>query len=351
MASKKTYWNIDRLWETGAQYLMPLGQRANGKSYQGRRKGYEINLDNNEKFIYLRRWKDDIKASEVENWFNMSQLKKYYPKADGVICWQYKIYTYHMNEKGMKEKDEWIGWYLALNEAERYKSWEQIYESGARLIIFEEFITDKVYLDDEPDKLQQLVSTCFRHEKGRVLLIGNTISQICPYFEYWSLTGVLTQKQGTIEIYHQHQEDGTVVDIAVENCNSINYENKMFFGQTAKQIISGEWETSAYPSRPKGEWETLYEVAVHYQLFKFILQLQINEDDHLIVFVYPSDREVDRILSDKFSTHPLISKKLFIDNKAEQMMTDLWRRNKFCYSDNLTGTNFNKLVDNYLFMN
>lgn len=349
MASKK-YWNIDRLWETMAQYLMPLGQRANGKSYQARRKALENYVEKEERFVYLRRWRDDIKASEVENWFNLKQVKEYFPTAEGIQAWQNKIYTYHINDKGIKIRDEWIGWYLALNEAERYKSWEQLNESGVTLVIYEEFITDKVYLDDEPTKLQQLVSTIMRHDRGTVLLIGNTISQVCPYFEYWALTGALTQKQGTIEVYHQHQEDGTVIDIAVENCNSIKYENKMFFGQTAKQIIDGEWETTNYPARPKGKWETLYEVAVHYQLFKFILQLQVNEDDHLIVFVYPSDREVERILSDKFSTRPFTSRKLFTDNKAECIMIDLWRRNKFCYSDNLTGTNFNKLIDNYQFM-
>lgn len=349
--ANKTYWNIDRLWETDAQYLIALGQRANGKSYQGRRKVLENYKEYGEKFVYLRRWRDDIKASEVENWFNIKQIREYFPKADGVQAWQNRIYTYHLNEKGIKERDEWLGWYLALNEAERYKSWEQISESGVTTIIFEEFITDKVYLDDEPNKLQQIVSTCIRHNEGHVFLIGNTLSQICPYFEYWALTGAINQKQGTIDIYHQKQEDGSVIDIAVENCNSIKYENKMFFGRTAKQIIDGEWETSAYPSRPRGKWETLYEVAVHYQLFKFILQLQVNEDDHLIVFVYPSDRDVDRKLSDKFSTEPLTTKKLMIDNKAEAIMMALWKKNKYCYSDNLTGTNFNKLVDNYLFMN
>lgn len=175
MASKKIFWNIDKLWETGAQYLMPLGQRANGKSFQARRKVLENNVDYKEKFVYLRRWKDDIKASEVENWFNLKQIKEYFPTADGVVAWQNKIYTYHVNEKGIKERDEWIGWYLALNEAERYKSWEQLSESGVTVIVYEEYITDKVYLDDEPNKLQQLVSTIFRHEEGKVILIGNTI--------------------------------------------------------------------------------------------------------------------------------------------------------------------------------
>lgn len=353
MSEKLSYYNIDRLWDTNAQYLMPLGQRSNGKSFQARRKVLENYNDYEERFVYLRRWKDDIKASEVENWFNINQVKKYFPKVEGIMAWQNKIFTYHMNDKGIKVKDDWIGWYLALNEAERYKSWEQLHESNVTTIVYEEFITDKVYLDDEPDKLQHLVSTCLRHDEGKVILIGNTISQVCPYFEYWTLTGALTQKQGTIEIYHQHQEDGSVVNIAVENCNSIKYKNKMYFGQTSKQIIDGEWETTAYPSRPKGEWETLYEIAIHYQLFKFVMQLQVNDDDEMIVFIYPSNREVEsgRILSDKFSTNPFVTKKLLQDNKAEAIIMLLWKKNKFCYSDNLTGTNFNKLVDNYLFMN
>lgn len=94
-------------------------------------------------------------------------------------------------------------------------------------ILYEEFITDNSYLYDEPRQLQQFVSTVARSEKLTVILIGNTLSRVCPYFSEWCLEGVLKQKQGTIEIYHFHTEKG-IVDIAVEYCANADTSENMF---------------------------------------------------------------------------------------------------------------------------
>ena len=107
------------------------------------------------------------------------------------------------NEKGEEVKLAECGTYCALNEYERYKSWAFVDYS---YILYEEFITDGVYLNDEPRLLQQFVSTVARLKRITVILIGNTLSRVCPYFNEWCLEGVLKQKQGTIEVYHFHQQ-------------------------------------------------------------------------------------------------------------------------------------------------
>lgn len=351
MAKEKiNYYDITTLWNTKAQYIIPIGQRSNGKSYSARGKVIENFKNNKEKFVYLRRWKEDIKTKSVENYFDKPQLKKIIGRdvADTVKAQQNNIYLAKTDEDGNIIKGEQIGYYLALNECERYKSW--VFEN-VTTIIFEEFITDQMYLVDEPKLLQQIVSTIARMNSVRVILIGNTLSRVCPYFSEWCLEGVLKQKQNTIEIYHFHVEDGTI-DIAVENCGTTNYKNTMFFGQTAKQIVSGEWDTYNLPSRPKGNWETVYEILVKYQSFNFIMQLQVDDIGNKIVFIYPStnDRKIDRVIQEDFANNIMINNRLKNNIKAEVLISDCFRNNKVCYSDNLTGTDFKHVKEAFRFI-
>lgn len=368
MAKKPNFYDISNLRSTHAQYMMLLGQRANGKSYQVKNEccladawDYINGITTTSrfcnkgevrktgKFIYLRRWQADIKAKGVEEYFDDS--KKFIKEMtdgdyEGVHAYNGSLYFYYIDDKGKKVLSDEIGRYHDLNELERWKSRAFVDFTN---IVFEEFITDGVYLVDEPNKLQQYVSTVARLEEITVFLVGNTLSRVCPYFKEWCLDGVLKQKQGTIDMYHYHlkDEDGndTIVNIAVEYCANAKVENKMFFGQSAKQIISGEWDTRDCPKlpRPKEEYEKVYEVLVVYQSFKFVIELLVEpRKGGKICFVYPftGKRKFTRILTDEFSDSPYKSAKLDTSRIPEFYINECFRLNKVCYSDNLTGSDF-----------
>lgn len=345
--AKKTYYSIKNVLSTMAQYIMLLGQRANGKSYQGKETVLKEAYDNKRKFIYLRRWLADIKTRAVEAYFGDMPIKKITKgEYDRVVAWNGYLYFASVDEEGNVKKGMEIGRYCALNEYERYKS--QTFINYA-YILYEEFITDATYLNDEPRLLQQFVSTVARNEAITVILIGNTLSRVCPYFSEWCLDGVLKQKIGTIDVYHHHVGD-TIVDIAVEYCANANAENKMFFGQSAKQIISGEWDTKDVPKlpKPKEYYDKVYEVLVSYQKFKFVIELLIDPKlGGAICYIYPftGKRKIMRILSDTFSDSPFISSRLDTSKRAEYLISECFRLNKVCYSDNLTGSDF-KNVNN-----
>ena len=340
------YYDISRILKTNAQYMMLLGQRANGKSYQAKKTVIEDAYKNGGKFVYLRRWKEDIKAKAVNTYFedmNISEL------TDGEYCgisaYGNSIYFEKLDEKGNRYKAKEIGKYCALNEYERYKSWAFV---DYTYIIYEEFITDSIYLNDEPRLLQQFVSTVARNRRMTVILIGNTLSRVCPYFNEWCLEGVLKQKQGTIEVYHFHVND-SVIDIAVEYCANANTENTMFFGQTAKQIISGEWDTKdvAKLPKPKDNYEKVYEILVEYQKFKFVLELLIEpQEGGALCYVYPytSHRTIIRKITDEFSDSPFITSKLDITKRPEQLISKCIALGKVCYCDNLTGADFSNVL-------
>ena len=343
----RTYYDISEMLKTNAEYMMLLGQRSNGKSYQVKKTVLEDFYFNETKFIYLRRWKADIKQKEVSTYFDDIPIAKYTNREyNSVRAMNGFIYLCKIEDGLIVEKRE-MGRYCALNEYERYKS--QVF-MNYKNIVYEEFITDSIYLNDEPKLLQQFVSTVARLDKIRVFLIGNTLTRVCPYFHEWCLENVLKKKQGTIEIYKYHMEDNVEVKIAVEYCANTNNKNTMFFGQAAKQIVTGEWDVKEVPKLPRQlyEYEKIYEVMVVYQAFKFVLELLIEpKEGGVIIFVYPytSNRKIQRVITDEFSDKPYISSKLDIDKKPELLMLKALRMDKVCYSDNLTGSDFSKVIE------
>ena len=85
--------------------------------------------------------------------------------------------------------------------------------------------------------------------------------------------------------------------------------------------------------------------------FKYIMMLQVDEDTgNIIVFVYKSDREVERVLTEKFLPDYQCTPKLLYDRKPEDLIRQCFNRNKVCYLDNQTGTNFNTLLDKFRFI-
>ena len=345
MANKK-YYNIKNLLSTDAQYMMLLGERANGKSYQVKKvcleKAYKGIEKDNGRFVYLRRWREDIKIGNVQSYFDDTPINKITKgEYNTIACFQGYIYVANIEEDKIKRGAR-IGRYCALNEIERYKS--NVFK-GYDNIIFEEFITDNIYLADEPNKLQHFVSTVFRDRVGTVFLIGNTLSRVCPYFAEWSLDNVLKQKQGEIDIYHYNTLDNGVVNIAVEYCANASTENKMFFGQSAKNIIGGIWESKEVAKLPRkhDEYEKLYEILVEYQSFRFMLEFLFEpKEGGFLCFVYPMTkrRYVERVLSDKASDRPNTTYCLNMSNKIEAMINACFKQAKVFYSDNLTGSDF-----------
>ena len=58
--AKKQYYDISNILKTNASYMMLLGQRANGKSYQAKKVVLEAAYHHDKLFVYLRRWEREI---------------------------------------------------------------------------------------------------------------------------------------------------------------------------------------------------------------------------------------------------------------------------------------------------
>ena len=350
---KKKYYDLQPLLDCKCYWNILFGMRSNGKSFAVKRHALIKAYEDQEEFIYLRRWSEDIKEKEVASYFADMPVKEYTKGTwEGVTAFHGFFYWYNTGEDDkIIRSSKPIGRYCSLNQAERYKS--QVFKASR--IIFEEFLTNKIYLgsasNPEPRMLQQFVSTVARDRNIEVFLIGNTISRVTPYIPEFGLHGMMQQKPGTIDIYHLRGENG-VVDIAVENCEVVESKSKMFFGLASKQIISGEWEVNDCPKLPKQYqyYEMLYEISIKYNDFAYIMQLLFDQEaGGSCIYIYPDTkgRKIRRVITNRFSTDPFITNGFNPKIRAECLMAECFRSGKVCYSDNLTGTDFKQILDQY----
>ena len=353
---KKNFYDISSILKEHAEYNILLGQRSNGKSYQCKKLVLDEAWKKGLNFVYLRRMSKDVKPSMVEQYFGDIVANGYITELtdgewDGIACRNSYICFSKLDEDNKLVRSKPIGQYWDLRTAEHAKSMSFV---NMGTILYEEFLTDGIYLDNEPARLMQFVSTVARLNKIRVLLVGNTLTRICPYFDAWALDGVMKQKIGTIETYEFKTDDGCV-KLAVERCATSNFKNHMFFGKAAEQIVKGEWDTHAVPviPAPPNSYERVYPVLLEFNKFKFVMELLIDGiTGGRFVYVYPyhGKRKIDRIITQEFSDKPFTTNQFLPRIPAESLMIECFRLDKVCYSDNLTGTDFENVRKQFNFI-
>lgn len=343
MARKRDYWYRNAIFATNADYMLVFGQNCAGKSYQAKEEAI-IRAMRGERFFYIRRMVTEINQNKATLYFDDMPVNKLTDgEWDGIYAYQGLFYFWRLDENGKKERSEdYIGAYDALFNWQKIKSVSWV---NFTYIIFEEFIAADYYLDDEPTKLQRVATAVFRDHKGITLMLGNTISRTCPYFLEWC-PKVIKQQQGTIELYHMHDEVGEdiTIEIACEYTGHIKGSGVMFFGQASKAIMAGEWDVKNSPKLPKDkvDYEKVYELVIAYKQFSFVVQLLVDIYTGVcLVYVYPrtTQRKIQRIITDEFSDNIFISR-YFKDNSPERRIRELIANEKIVYSDNLTASDF-----------
>lgn len=367
---KQKFYDIINILRSLATYMLLLGERANGKSYQAKyvavweaytQCDYLIYKDKGLRepkeryqFGYLRRWKEDLKQADIESYFADCPIEDI--TGGEYNCVRVKnggnIFLAKLNPDMTVEYGPQIGKSFCLNGATHYKSLSFPLIGN---VLFEEFITDDGYLPNEVGKLFSIISTIARRDKIRVFMIGNTISRLCPYFQEFGLSHVKDQKQGTIDLYRvgtgDLDEDGNenIIEIAVEFCETTGQKNMMFFGQKANMITTGVWDTNVQPHLPEDktfkDYKTYYQVFYEYGEFAFMINLFRDEKGVPFLFVYPAkNKTCKRIVSDKFSLDKFTTNYLTELTKYDKIIIDLISQKRIAFSDNLTGTEFYQMI-------
>lgn len=349
------FYRLDALDEHDPDYAIILGERANGKSYAVKERALTHAIDKMKvSFVLIRRYDADIKSNLMNTYFNDTGLKKLISDKTNeeyncVTFWQ--GYFYLANDEGSNKvtKGPAIGYAMALNDDERYKS--SFVQPDVEDIIFEEFTTNKLYLSNEVSRFMNLCSTILRLHKGTVYMIANTISRVCPYFNEWSLRNIPAMKFGQIDEYNFEDSQGNKVKVCVELCASPEHKKSgMFFGRIGKTIEGGQWETKERPHLvgDLADYDILYSLSLVHMNFRFNIYLLCNkEEGFTCVYCYPASVKIfDRVLTQEYSTDIQKTPTLHKNNRAECLISELVKNNKLVFPTNLIAEDFYTVIQN-----
>lgn len=345
--------------ERSHEWIILLGERSNGKSYAVKSHAVQRAIDTGgqEEFIYLRRYELDTKDSLCVSYFaDLPIYEMTNGMYDCIDVYRKGIYLCNIDsETGKVTNRKRIGYCHSLSTHERYKS---LMFPKVERIIYEEFISaDGRYIFNESDVIEQYCSTIFRNnKKGHVFLIGNKISRICPYFRKWELTGILKQKDGTVDEYVFKNENGDDTRLCVYMTDSLNYNSGMFFGNVAKNITSAGYEVNEHPHLPEpiSCYNKIYQCVVYHDEFYFLCSFLKHREksDRFTWYIEPKTKhnikKGTRVISSDYSDNILWTQSFNPLTKEEQFIFSFLDDGKICYSDNLTGTEFQNVLNNYL---
>ena len=239
-----------------AQYYMIYGERSNGKTYSSLSYALERFVEYGEQFVYVRRLSESTRAVYMRLLFNgirkTGELRKWLNQVgyDDIEFYSGAFWPLVTSEKGKMERVQPpIGYTMSINTWETSKG-GSIPDAGT--IIFDEFLTRKIYLPNEPVLFENLVSSIVRENaNSKILMLGNTVSWEAPYFQEWGINHIRGMKQGTYDVYQSNEGERKIVVCYTEHAGAkqsdvyFNFDNPR-----SRMIIEGSWETAMYPRIP-----------------------------------------------------------------------------------------------------
>lgn len=345
MSAKKIVYPVtkEKIKSIEADYIILNGGRNCGKSYSCKLLALEEILKGN-KFAYIRRYKEEITDKDFTYFGDIPINTLTKGEFDSIGSYQKKLYLQKYDEKSGKFLNvKCVGEQFCLSNEDKYRS--RVYKDFT-IAIFEEFITTDIYLNNETDKIQNLASTILRSNKGRLYLIGNLTTRNNPYFREWELTGALTQALDTTDFY-------TFDDVKIAVYRSPNGVglNKMTFGHSKKAIDGVEYTSTKQPhlEYDYSNYEVIYNFVFEYNIMSYLIQLLSHKTkDILTLYVQPKTTPVQkdtRLITNQYTKgNPLATKGFVPLSKGEMQIFDMIKTGNICFSDNLTGTEFNKFI-------
>lgn len=257
MAAQK-YYSLTNILKKNAVYNVIIGERSNGKTYSVLKYALKQRIEHGGQVAIVRRWKEDISGRRAADIWKALLANDEVSKLSngqwtGVTYWAGKFYLCNYDNEGKpiyNTDSDTLGYCFSLSDTEHNKS---ISYPFITTILFDEFMTKHVYLQDEFVLFMNTVSTIVRQRTNvKIFMLGNTVNKYCPYFQEMGLTHVLQMEQGTIDVYTYGDSKLTV---AVEYCATLkaSRENNFYFAfnnPRLEMITSGAWELDIYPHLP-----------------------------------------------------------------------------------------------------
>ena len=356
------YYTLDRILSENADYNLIVGERGNGKTYAIQKYVIEQFLENGGQFFLLRRWVEDTKQANAQNFIDGNLLNKMSELSKGrftsIIYRNSKYIAVSYDDKGKPIIDDanTVGYVWDVNEAERLKG--QSFPNVTN-IIYEEFISlsEKGYIPTEISFFLNIVSTIVRDRTNvRIWLLGNTVNPYNPFFNHFGIKG-LELKQGDI---WTKTDNRTGCKVAVEFCEKRRKSD--LYGTSAKyyafgtndgtsdMILSGKWQTPNYPTKKFVQQQSIFKIAVIFDdKVMYLHVMRDNRSHYLFVQMVSNKTQLSKrmwVLDLKPNTQP--NYYTCFDNlpvcEITKLIFELMNNNKVWFDDRLTGSYFNNFV-------
>lgn len=256
---KKTkFYSLKKILEKDCVYNIIFGERSNGKTYAVLKYAIENYVQTGGQLAYVRRWKEDVTGRRASEVFSaLINNDEVYTITKGeyssiyYFSGKYYLCNYDENTKKPIYNDEdCIGYTFSLSDMEHNKS---VSYPKITTVMFDEFLTKYVYLNDEFMLFMNTLSTIIRQRTNvKIFMLGNTVNKYCPYFKEMGLTNVQNMTQGDIDVYTYGDSK---LKVAVEYCKpsqKSKASNFYFsFGNPSLHMItSGSWDLGIFPHLP-----------------------------------------------------------------------------------------------------
>lgn len=352
------FYNPRSIDKKNATYNIIFGERSNGKTYAMLKKAIEWYCKDGSQMAYVRRWKEDITGRRAQRLFsgineNGEVEKITEGKFTGVHYYAGKFYLCNYDDKGkpIYSDVDILAFTFALSDSEHDKSTSF---PNVNLIVFDEFLTNRLYLNDEFVLFMNVVSTIVRkRETVKIYMLGNTVNKYCPYFAEMGLNHIPKMKQGTIDVYRYGESPLTV---AVEYCKSLNsgrmQTNRYFAFNNPKleMITGGAWEMNIYPHLPHKYKPRNILLTYFIEFNDAIFQCEvIDVKGDVFTYVHkkttPIKKGTDLVYSLEPSSSPYYNRNIFKPvNKVQERIAWFFKHDKVFYQSNDIGDS----VANYL---
>lgn len=364
----RKYYDINNIMALDCQYSLIFGKRSNGKSYAALKYGLEQHIKSGYKYqmAYVRRWAEDFVKQRAPSMFSSLICNGNGENEIEILTkGEYNTVYYHSRRwylakfddetRELKKAEEPFCFGFALSEMEHDKSTSF---PNITTIIFDEFISRGTYLKDEFILFMNVCSTIIRDRTNvKIIMLGNTVNQYCPYFEEMGLDRVRQQKQGTIEVYQAGDSDlkiavEYVVDSGKVARGKVSSDTYFCFDNPRlKMITNGEWEFDVYPHCPV-QYKSTEIVFNFFIIFKSdILQCEVIQHDAAqFIFIHRKTGEIkkpdtDLIYTLDYDPRPNWRRRLSRPMlNIERRIWSLFCADKVYYQDNQVG----EIVRNYL---
>ena len=183
---KSLYYNPNKLLSYNRILNFIIGARGIGKTYGYKKFCINRFLKHGEQFIYLKRYKTDVKG--VEQFFD-------------TVSQDFPGSTFKVKGRELYIDDKLAGWVMPLSSWQSVKSREF---PNVCTILYDEFLLEnsskQSYMQDEPKALLNFMDTVIRNrDNARCICMSNAVSVVNPFFLYFNLIPNINKRYNAYE--------------------------------------------------------------------------------------------------------------------------------------------------------